>query len=72
MPTRAKPAKKRTRKKTAPTKFSVGREAFEKISAVEGITLTGAMVKRVEEFDRKGLTSAQRRSEIIKFYRKKA
>ena len=72
MPTRAKPAKKRTKKKTASTKFSVGREAFVKISSVEGITLTGAMVGRAEEFDRKGLTSAQRRSEITKFYKKKA
>jgi DUF1009 family protein len=51
---------------------SIGRAAFVKISSVEGITLTQAMVKRAEEFDRKGLTSAQRRNEILKHYKKKA
>lgn len=60
------------KKKQASAKFVLGRGAFAKISAVEGIALTPAMKKRAEEFDRRGLTPAQRRREILKLYRKKA
>jgi hypothetical protein len=35
---------------------------------VEGIKLTPAMKKRFAEFDRKGLSPAERRREIIKVY----
>jgi hypothetical protein len=74
MPTRSKPAnKKRTsKKKTVSAKFSVGREAFVKISSVEGIVMTREMRSRTEEFDRKRMTAAQRRSAIIKLYKQKA
>nr|WP_256570616.1 helix-turn-helix transcriptional regulator [Bradyrhizobium sp. CCGUVB1N3] len=51
--------------------FVVGRENFEKICAVEGIKLTAEMKERFAEFDRKGLSPAERRREIIKAYGKK-
>ncbi|MDE5446678.1 XRE family transcriptional regulator [Bradyrhizobium sp. CSA207] len=51
--------------------FVIGRENFEKICAVEGIKITTAMKKRFAEFDRKGLSPAERRREIIKLYGKK-
>jgi hypothetical protein len=69
MPARAtKPSKK----KAASAKFVLGRGAFAKISAVEGIALTPAMKKRAADFERRGLTPAERRREILKVYRKKA
>lgn len=51
--------------------FVIGRDSFEKICAVEGIKLTAQMKKRFAEFDRKGLSPAERRREIIKAYAKK-
>ena len=70
MPTRTiKPSSK---KKSAPVRFVLGRAAFAKVSAVEGITLTPAMEKRAKDFERRGLTAAERRKEILKVYRKKA
>jgi hypothetical protein len=63
------------RKKTDPSKrvsakFTIGRERFAQISAVEGIKPTAAMKKRAAEFERQGLSPAERRREIIKVYRK--
>jgi len=63
------------RKKTDPSKrisakFVIGRERFAQISAVEGIKPTAAMKKRAAEFERLGLSPAERRREIIKVYRK--
>jgi hypothetical protein len=63
------------RKKTDPSKrisakFVIGRERFAQISAVEGVKPTAAMKKRAAEFERQGLSPAQRRREIIKVYRK--
>ncbi|UVO30254.1 hypothetical protein [Bradyrhizobium arachidis] len=48
----------------------IGRERFANISAVEGIKPSGAMKKRVAQFDRDGLSAAERRREIIKAYKK--
>jgi hypothetical protein len=48
----------------------IGRERFAKISAVEGITPSAAMRKRVAQFDRLGLSAAERRHEIIKAHKK--
>jgi hypothetical protein len=48
----------------------IGRERFAKISAVEGIKPSSAMKKRVAQFDRDGLSAAERRREIIKAYKK--
>jgi hypothetical protein len=54
------------------TTTTIGRDRFEKICAVEGIKLTPAMKKRFAEFDRKGLSPAERRREILKVYGKDA
>jgi hypothetical protein len=59
-------------KKSSSSKFVLGRERFAKISAVEGISLSPSMKKRAKEFDRLGLSPAERRREILKIYRKKA
>lgn len=56
--------------KRVSAKFVLGRERFAQISAVEGIKPTAAMKKRAAEFDRQGLSPAERRREIIKIYRK--
>lgn len=58
------------RKKTS--QFVLGQERFAKISAVEGVVVTAEMKKRAKEFDRLGLSPAERRREILKVYRKKA
>jgi hypothetical protein len=48
----------------------LGRDSFEKISAVEGIRLTRAMKKRASDAKAKGLTAEEYRSTIIRSYRK--
>jgi hypothetical protein len=65
-------AKKPPMKRAAIDVFVLGRERFAKISAVEGVTLTPAMRKRIDDFDRLGLSPAERRREILKVYREKA
>jgi hypothetical protein len=50
--------------------ITLGRDRFEKICAVEGIKPTPAMKRRFAEFDRKGLSPAEWRREIIKTYGK--
>jgi hypothetical protein len=50
--------------------FKLGRRAFEKISAVEGIHLSGEMLKDFGEFDRKGLSAEARRKAIARKYGK--
>ncbi|HXO68007.1 MAG TPA: hypothetical protein VN838_03505 [Bradyrhizobium sp.] len=50
--------------------FVLGRERFAKISAVEGIELSGAMKKRVRDADRKGLSAEARRAAIIRAHSK--
>ena len=63
-----------TRKKSSAkklvSKVVIGREGFAKISAVEGMKPSAAMRKRVAQFDRQGLSAAERRREIIKAYTK--
>jgi hypothetical protein len=62
-----------TSSKSSPKRASaavIGHKAFAKISAVEGITLTAAMKRRAEEFDRMGLSPAERRRAIINAHRK--
>jgi len=48
----------------------IGRERFAKISAVEGIKASSAMKKRRAQFERDGLSAAERRREIIKAHKK--
>jgi len=72
-----RPIKKSTAKNT-PSKAArgweagsvIGRGRFEKISAVEGIVLNERMVARVAEFDRRSASAEERRSTIIRAYRK--
>jgi hypothetical protein len=58
------------RSKSANGGITLGRDWFAKISAVEGIELTPAAKKRAAEFDRRGLSGAERRREIVRAYRK--
>lgn len=51
-------------------KVVIGRARFAKISAVEGIKPSAAMRKRVAQFDRQGLSAAERRRAIIKAHKK--
>jgi hypothetical protein len=62
-------AKKSSAKKRV-VKVVIGRERFAKISAVEGIKPSAAMRKRLAQFDRQGLSAAERRREIIKAYKR--
>jgi hypothetical protein len=48
----------------------IGRQAFAAISAVEGVRLTSEMKQRAAEFDRQGLTTAERVRAIIAIHRK--
>jgi len=50
--------------------FVIGRAAFGKISAVEGIRLTPAMEKRAADAERKGLSAEEYRRAITRSYRK--
>jgi hypothetical protein len=50
--------------------LTLGRERFAKISAVEGIEVTPRMKRRAAEFDRRGLSAAERRRSIVRAYRK--
>jgi hypothetical protein len=72
-------------KKIAPTKGSrkagkpvkgktltLGLVGFEKISAVEGIALRSSTKKMLADFDRRGLSPAERRREIFEKHAKKA
>ncbi|MGB3865871.1 MAG: hypothetical protein WBA29_09605 [Xanthobacteraceae bacterium] len=63
-----------TRKDDAPNPhrdpFILGRTKFERISAVEGITLSSAMKDRAAKSDRKNLSAEERRRTIIAAHRK--
>ncbi len=48
--------------------FIIGRDAFAKISAVEGVRLTPAMRKDFESFDAKSLSPSARRAALIEKY----
>jgi hypothetical protein len=53
------------------TRLVLGRARFAKISAVEGIHLSSEMRKDLLDFDRQGLTAAERRKRIAKRYGKR-
>ena len=48
--------------------YTIGRKAFAKISAVEGIHLTPEMRKDFQEFEQQNLSSEDRRNAISKKY----
>lgn len=56
--------------KRAVKAYTLGRRGFAKISAVEGIELTPAMDEDFQEFERKGLSAAERRRIITGKYGK--
>ena len=58
------------RKMSAKAKVTLGRARFAKISAVEGIALTRDMKERASDFEKRGLSSGERRREIIRAHRK--
>lgn len=49
----------------------IGRQAFAKISAVEGLVFTASMTADFVEFERKKLSAPARRKEINRRYGKK-
>jgi len=50
--------------------YTIGRQGFAKISAIEGIRITAAMDADFHEFERNGLSAAERRKVIAKKYGK--
>lgn len=50
--------------------FTLGRAAFARISAVEGIRLTPEMENDLNTYDRRGLSAAERRKAIFAKYGK--
>lgn len=48
--------------------YTIGRNGFSKISAVEGIKPSRQMDKDFEEFDRQGLSAAERRHALARKY----
>jgi hypothetical protein len=61
--------------KTVPPKtrpFTIGREKFQKISAVEGIHLNRGMHEEFREFDRQGMPAAERRRILVAKYGRKS
>lgn len=66
-----KNARYRARSAGAAESFTIGREAFAKISAVEGIRLSAEVEEAFREFDRKGLSAEERRREIMNRYGRK-
>jgi hypothetical protein len=61
-------AKKPVKQKT----LTLGLVGFAKISAVEGIRLRSSTKKMFADFDRRGLSPAERRREIFEKHAKKA
>jgi hypothetical protein len=52
--------------------YTVGRERFAKIAAVEGIKTSPRVEEDFREFDRKGLSAEERRREILRKYGRKS
>lgn len=50
--------------------FTLGREDFAKISAVEGIRLSADMEQRFHDFDRQGIDAVDRRKAIARAFAK--
>jgi hypothetical protein len=48
--------------------FTLGRQGFAKISAVEGINLSGEMQAHFESFEKLGLAPDERRRKIVRRY----
>ena len=57
-------------RKRASKSYTIGRVAFARISAVEGIRTTDSMNEDFQEFERKGLSAEERRKIIARKYGK--
>ena len=57
-------------RKRAASGLTIGRRAFARISAVEGIHLSRDMERELDEFDRQKLSAEGRRQAIAKKYGK--
>jgi hypothetical protein len=69
----AKKGKATKRKRAAQAQgLTLGLAGFAKISAVEGITMRRSTQKMLAEFDRKGLSPAERRRAIFEKHARKA
>lgn len=55
-----------------PGGFVLGRSAFAKISAVEGIHLSAAAERRLADFERRGLSHEERRAELVRLFSEKS
>jgi hypothetical protein len=53
-------------------RYVLGRGRFGKISEVEGIRLSPSMKRAFAEFDRKGMSAAERRRRIIAQFKGRA
>ena len=61
----------KTKNGRARQSFTIGREGFAKISAVEGVRLSDDMKQMFREFDSKGLSAEELRHEIVRRYGRK-
>ncbi len=68
--TMTKSKKSRPAKGREPGHFAIGKDAFVKISAVEGIRMTSAMKKRASNARAKNLSAEEYRQTIVRSYRK--
>jgi hypothetical protein len=62
--------KSRPAKGSEPGHFAIGKDAFVKISEVEGIRMPSAMKKRANDARLKNLSAEEYRQTIIRSYRK--
>lgn len=50
--------------------FTLGREGFAKISAVEGLHVPASLMQELRDLDQRGLSAEARRREIMRKYGK--
>jgi hypothetical protein len=62
-------SKKQSLRGNPPKRYVLGRNRFGKISEVEGIRLSRPMKRAFAEFDRKEMSAAERRRQIIGRFR---
>ncbi|MEP0709069.1 MAG: hypothetical protein ABJL17_05835 [Parvibaculum sp.] len=51
-------------------RFTLGRQAFVKISEIEGFKMSPTMEAEFQEFDKKGLSAEERRRAIARKFRR--
>jgi hypothetical protein len=63
---------KKSSKSESREPFVLGEDAFDAISAVEGLHLSEASRKRLSDMKKRGLSQDEQIAEVIRFYRAKA